>query len=63
VLPITPSRKGRPENSNEVVGSVRFAWEHLFVGPVEHAKDSNSFPLAYNEAGRPYDRRFPVGYT
>ncbi len=30
--------------------------------PVSWPKDSSSFPLAYNEAGKPYDPRFPFGY-
>jgi beta-glucosidase len=30
--------------------------------PVSWPKDSSSFPLAYNEPGKPYDPRFPFGY-
>ena len=30
--------------------------------PVSWPKDSSPFPLAYNEAGKPYDPRFPFGY-
>jgi beta-glucosidase len=30
--------------------------------PVSWPKDSSSFPLAYNEAGKPYDPRFAFGY-
>jgi beta-glucosidase len=30
--------------------------------PVSWPKDSSSFPLAYHEAGKPYDPRFPFGY-
>jgi beta-glucosidase len=30
--------------------------------PVSWPKDSSSFPLAYNEAGKPYDPRYPFGY-
>ena len=30
--------------------------------PVSWPKDSSQFPLAYNEAGKPYDPRFAFGY-
>jgi beta-glucosidase len=30
--------------------------------PVSWPKDSSTFPLAYNEPGRPYDPRYPFGY-
>jgi beta-glucosidase len=30
--------------------------------PVSWPKDSSQFPLAYNEAGKPYDPRFEFGY-
>jgi beta-glucosidase len=30
--------------------------------PVSWPRDSSTFPLAYNEPGRPYDPRYPFGY-
>ena len=30
--------------------------------PVSWPKDSSTFPLAYNEPGKPYDPRYPFGY-
>jgi beta-glucosidase len=30
--------------------------------PVSWPKDASQFPLAYNEAGKPYDPRYPFGY-